>query len=80
MEIREIILVKISWFFVIAEKDNPNFMDFEARRIFVLLTIISYKSHPSEFCPLSKHVNVPSLKGFGLIEQTTGETEGSLVH
>lgn len=37
-------------------------MDFEARRIFGLFTIISYKSHPNQFCPLSKHVNVSSVK------------------
>lgn len=41
-------------------------MDFETRRIFVLFTMISYKSHASEFCLLSKHVNVPSLTGFSL--------------
>lgn len=55
-------------------------MDFEARTIFVLFNIISYKSHPSEFCPLNKDFNVPSLKGFGLTEQRTGEAEVSLVH
>lgn len=65
---------------MIVEKSNLNFMDFEARKVFVLFTIMSYISHPSEFCPLSKHVNVPSLKGFGLIEQRTGETEVSVVH
>lgn len=66
MGLREIIFVKISWFFLITEKSNPNFTDFETRRIFVLFTMISYKSHASEFCPLSKHVNVPSLTGFSL--------------
>lgn len=80
MRIREIFIFKISWFFWLQIKRNPNFMYFEARRIFVLFTIISYKLHPIEFCPLSKHVNVPSLKGFGLIEQRSGETEMSLAH
>lgn len=64
-----IFLQELFLVFVIAEKGNLNFMDFQARRIFVLLTLISYKSHPNEFCPLSKHVNIPSLEGFGLIEQ-----------